>query len=113
MNIDVYTHFFPTAYARSISRVATRVHPDVPNVDFLMKMFPNLCDLGLRVQHMDRYETSVQVLTPLPIPPELFAGEKRGASLARDAKNAMAEEIASKDRFVGVALLCFENPKEA
>lgn len=113
MTIDAYTHFFPTAYARAIRRTATRAHPDVPDMDLLMKLFPNLCDLSSRVAHMDRHEISMQVLTPLPIPPELFTGDKGGAPLARDANNAMAEEIESQNRFVGVALLCFEDPEEA
>ena len=115
MNIDIYTHFFPPAYAREITRRATRTHPDVPNIEMLMRLFPNLCEFETRLAHMDRYETSLQVLTPLPIPADLFVGDSSAAAaLVRVANDAMAEVIAKRqDRFAGVALLCFLNPEEA
>ena len=80
MNIDIYTHFFPPAYAREITRRATRTHPDVPNIEMLMRLFPNLCEFETRLAHMDRYETSLQVLTPLPIPADLFVGDSSAAA---------------------------------
>ncbi len=115
MNIDIYTHFFPPAYAREISRTATRSHPDVPNIDMLMRLFPNLSEFDPRMVHMDRYQTSIQVLTPLPIPPDLFVSDSRtAAALTKVANDSMAEAIAKRrDRFVGVALLCFQDMDEA
>lgn len=114
-NIDIYTHFFPPAYAHEIVRVATRAHPDVPNIEGLMRLFPNLCELDMRLSHMDRYQTSIQVLTPLPIPPDLFVNDAGAANaLTRVANDAMAETMAGrKDRFVGVGLLCFQDMSEA
>ncbi len=113
-NIDIYTHFFPPAYAKEITRVATRTPPDVPNIEMLMRMFPNLCEFETRLAHMDRYETSLQVLTPLPIPADLFVGDSSAAALVRVANDAMAEAIAKRsDRFVGVALLSFLDAQEA
>jgi uncharacterized protein len=114
-NIDIYTHFFPPAYAREIVRTATRPHPDVPNIEGLMRLFPNLCELDMRLSHMDRYQTSIQVLTPLPIPPDLFVSDAHAAKvLTRVANDAMAETVAKrKDRFVGVGLLCFQDMSEA
>ena len=46
-NIDIYTHFFPPAYGKEIMKRATRSHPDVPNIEMLMRFFPNL----VRVRH--------------------------------------------------------------
>jgi aminocarboxymuconate-semialdehyde decarboxylase len=114
-NIDIYTHFFPPAYAKEITRVATRSHPDVPNIEMLMRLFPNLCEFDMRMSHMDRYETSLQVLTPLPIPPDLFVTDPRAAAaLTRVANDSLAEAIAKRlDRFAGVALLCFQDMDEA
>lgn len=114
MNIDIYTHFFPKPYADAIVRYATRRHPDVPDIGVLMRMFPGLCDLDLRIPHMDEFETALQVLTPIPIPIELFAGDGPQFDLMRIANDAMAESVASNPRrFVGVALLCFENIDQA
>ncbi|MGO9402639.1 MAG: amidohydrolase family protein [Terriglobales bacterium] len=115
MNIDIYTHFFPPAYAKEITRRATRTHPDVPNIEMLMRLFPNLCEFETRLAHMDRYETSLQVLTPLPIPADLFVADSAAAAaLVRVANDALAEAIAKRqDRFAGVALLCFLDPEEA
>ena len=115
MNIDIYTHFFPPAYAKEITRRATHTHPDVPNIEMLMRMFPNLCEFEMRLAHMDRYETSLQVLTPLPIPTDLFVSDPpAAAALAQVANDAMAEAVAKRqDRFAGVALLCFLDPAQA
>lgn len=115
MNIDIYTHFFPPAYAKELVRQATQKSPDVPNVEMLMRLFPNLCEFDTRLAHMDRYETSLQVLTPLPIPTDTFVSDPTAAAgLARVANDAMAEAIAKhQDRFAGVALLCFVDPGEA
>ena len=115
MNIDIYTHFFPKAYGQAIAHHATRSHPDVPDVDALMRMFPNLCDLELRIPHMDEYETSIQVLTPLPIPVELFAeDESQALALMHIANDAMAETVARNPRrFTAIALLCFQNIEES
>jgi len=115
MNIDIYTHFFPPAYAKEISRTATRSHPDVPNIAMLMRLFPNLSEFDARMAHMDRYQTSIQVLTPLPIPADLFVSDSRtAAALTRVANDSMAEAIAKRhDHFVGVALLCFQDMDEA
>ena len=115
MNIDIYTHFFPPAYAREITQRATRTHPDVPNIEMLMRLFPNLCEFETRLAHMDRYETSLQVLTPLPIPADLFVSDSSAAgALVRVANDAMAEAVVKRpDRFAGVALLCFLDTDEA
>src|SRR5262249_38080946 len=80
INIDIYTHFFPPAYAREISRTATQSHPDVPNIEMLMRLFPNLSELDMRLAHMDRFRTSLQILTPLPIPPDLFVSSPQAAA---------------------------------
>lgn len=114
-NIDIYTHFLPPRYGSEIIRRATRTHPDVPNMDMLMRMFPNLCEFETRLTHMDRYETSLQVLTPLPIPADLFVNDVATASaLVRVANDTMAEAVSKRpDRFVGVALLCFADMDEA
>ena len=115
MNIDIYTHFFPPVYAKELVRRATRAPLDVPNIDMLMRLFPNLCEFDTRLAHMDRYQTSLQVLTPLPIPTELFVGDPSAAAgLARVANDAMAEAVARhQDRFAAVALLCFQDTGEA
>jgi uncharacterized protein len=106
MNIDIYTHFFPSKYAKAISRLAEKKHPDVPDIDLLAKMFPKLCDLSLRLGDMEKHQTAIQVLAPLPIPPELFVGTDHAAELASIANDAMAEVIAGQSKsFMGVALL--------
>jgi predicted TIM-barrel fold metal-dependent hydrolase len=114
-NIDIYTHYFPPVYAKEIIRRATRTHPDVPNIEMLMRLFPTLCEFDTRQTHMDRYGTSLQVLTPLPIPPDLFVSDLASASaLVRVANDAMAEAVSKRqDRFAGVALLCFLDMEEA
>ena len=77
-------------------------------------MFPTLCEFDTRLSHMDRYNTSVQVLTPLPIPAEMFVEPSAASSLVSVANDAMAEAVAKHpDRFVGVALLSFVDMDEA
>lgn len=114
-NIDIYTHFFPPAYGKEIMKRATRAHPDVPNIEMLMRFFPNLCEFDARLGHMDKYQTSLQVLTPLPIPADLFVSDAAAANaLVRVANDSMAEVIANRqDRFAAVALLCFADMDEA
>ncbi len=115
MNIDIYTHFFPKAYAHELIRHTTQIHPDVPDVGVLMQMFPNLCDLESRIHDMDDCETTLQVLTPLPIPIELFTeSEQNATALMRIANDAMTETVAGNPRrFAGVGLLCFQNIDQA
>jgi aminocarboxymuconate-semialdehyde decarboxylase len=81
----------------------------------LMRFFPNLCEFDARLGHMDKYETSLQVLTPLPIPPDLFVSDTAAANaLVRVANDSMAEAISKRqDRFAAVALLCFADMGEA
>ena len=76
-NIDIYTHFFPPAYGKEIIKRATRSHPDVPNIEMLMRFFPNLCEFDARLGHMDKYETSLQVLTPLRFPRTYLSATRR------------------------------------
>jgi aminocarboxymuconate-semialdehyde decarboxylase len=117
MVIDAYTHFFPAAYQQRIERSTTRAHPDVPNLQALKHLFPNLCELESRLRHMDKHGIEIQVLTPLPIPVELFIGERDGETgdgLARAANDALAEAISKQnDRFLGVALLSFSHIEHA
>src|SRR6476646_8910012 len=117
MAIDAYTHFFPVAYRQRIEKSTTRSHADVPNLGALARLFPNLCDIDLRLGHMDAYGIDIQVLTPLPIPVELFIGERdreTGTKLARSANDALAAEISHRaDRFAGVALLSFSDVDKA
>ncbi len=113
MAIDLYTHFFPPAYAEAIARTTSRQHPDVPDLRLLQGVFPNLCQLDLRLPHMDRYGSEVQVLTPLPIPPGQFIADvdrQTPGQLSRIANDALAEAVVrQRDRFVGVALLSFRD----
>jgi len=117
MVIDAYTHFFPVAYQQMIERCTTRKHPDVPNLQALARLFPNLCEFETRLRHMDKHGIAIQVLTPLPIPVELFIGERdavTGCELARVANDALATEIGKQDtRFVGVGLLSFSDMQHA
>lgn len=112
MNIDIYSHYLPTPYAEFLSHSTRGVHPDTGRIAELGQLFPPLCNLDMRIGHMDRYQLSVQVLTPLPIPVEQFfeqGNQAQAAELVRVANDSMAESVARKpERFVGVALLSFQ-----
>jgi predicted TIM-barrel fold metal-dependent hydrolase len=117
MNIDIYTHFLPRSYARLIKETTSRVNADIVSVESLEKMFPNLCELDTRLRHMDKHDTRIQVLTPLPVPVEDFLSDsdrQTPQELARVANDSLAETIARRpDRFVGVALLPFCDTRSA
>jgi aminocarboxymuconate-semialdehyde decarboxylase len=114
MNIDIYTHYLPPQYAAAIVRKSDRRHPDVPNVDLLKQLFPKLCDMDLRLPDMDLHQTTLQVLTPLPISPDLFVGREGAAELTRIANDGMADAVLRfPKRFAGVALLFMDDPEAA
>jgi uncharacterized protein len=110
-NIDIYTHFLPPGYAKSIRETTSRAYPDLHGIDGLIQSYPNLSEFEARLRHMEANGTELQVLTPLPVPVENFLADsdrQTPQELVRIANDAMAEEVARHaDRFVGVALLSF------
>jgi uncharacterized protein len=112
-NIDIYTHFLPPDYAKSIRETTSRAYSDLYGIDGLIQLYPNLSEFEARLRHMETNGTELQVLTPLPVPVEKFIADsdrQTPGELVRIANDAMAEEVARHaDRFVGVALLSFDD----
>ena len=109
--IDIYNHIFPEPYWTYMLKVAG----DHQDLGKRVRAIPMLADLDERFRVMDQFgDDYVQVLSVPAPPPEVLAGPKDAAELARRANDGMAE-LCQKypDRFPGFTATLAMNNMEA
>jgi len=109
--IDIYNHIFPEPYWKFMLEVAGE-HRDLGK---RVRSIPMLADLDQRFRVMDQFgEDYCQILSVPAPPPEVLAGPKDAAELARRANDGMAELCRKyPDRFPGFTATLAMNNMEA
>ena len=99
--VDIYNHFAPEGYARTMMEV----NPHYKDLGKRVRNIPMLFDLDARFRCMDKFGDDYRQILTIPMPPpEALAGPEQAAELMRAANDGLTELCdRHPDRFAGWA----------
>jgi predicted TIM-barrel fold metal-dependent hydrolase len=108
--IDIFTHILPPKYLKALEKLAANRKVSSVRVENLRRTNPVLLDVDLRLEVIDEFPETMQVLTMVGPPIEAIAKTEDAVDLARIANEEMAELVAKHpDRFIAAASLPMNN----